>query len=205
MLKVKLLRNLRIYDDYTTDFMISTGEVKVIRDRDLQAYAIRGALFEGALQVVSGEFIAGIKKAHVLFSEKSPTICYGIDKVQGETKYFSRDLITQDFTFYTDPHDIPAEFLNKLEGKTEIIKITDDREIFKTEEKINEIPVDIIDDKKLMNEHDIKGLYASEQIYLIKKITDEKAPRYETKRVEMLLDLQKEGNDLRGLLSEMEE
>lgn len=205
MIKVKLLKNRRIYDDYATDLVITTGEIKTIGDRELQAYSMRGALFDGTLQVVEGDIITNIKKAKILFSEKAPLKCYGIDRVRGEKKYFTRDLITLDFTYYIEAGDMPIEFRNKLEGKVEPETAVDNRKLFEPEAKTEEKPFSVVDEEtKIMTEADLKSLYKSEQVFIIKSLIKEKPPKYEDDRIILLLDLQKNGADLRNILANKE-
>ena len=90
----------------------------------------------------------------------------------------------------------PPKETGVLEPNAEELEDKDTAPIDQDTEKVDEI----------FTKEGIKDLNKKQQDYLIKQIKgkDAKIPRYEKDRIKLLLKLQKEGNDIQGLLNKYE-
>jgi hypothetical protein len=76
-MKVRLRPNLRFFDDFDSDFNITSKQTSVsVPARSLQSYAIKSGLMKGDLIPTSGECSFFFKGAFVVFSSSFPQKMY---------------------------------------------------------------------------------------------------------------------------------
>ena len=107
MIQIKLRKNLRIFDNYDTDFYIKAGEVKELNDRLLKSYSIKSALMRGDLILVDGDIEFKFKDS--LFKVCSDNPNDGIFLFADKTMMV-KDLPTNTFkkTAVTKPTIVPV-------------------------------------------------------------------------------------------------
>ena len=70
MIKVKLKKGIRFFNEENTNFDIKVGEELFIKDRELKDTNIKAAILKGTLEIVEGEAIISIKGHKYAISPK---------------------------------------------------------------------------------------------------------------------------------------
>jgi hypothetical protein len=89
---VKLRENLRVLDDYDTDFTIKVGEEKELPERVMRSIVIRNMLWKGELILTKGSVAFPLKMGAIEIVGGS-----NIATLQEDGKTFKKDLLTGNF------------------------------------------------------------------------------------------------------------
>jgi len=109
-MKVKLLENLRYFEQDDTDFIIDAGQVKELPEKYLRSYSIKTFLFTGRLRLVEGSVLYHMKSALIYIDSEN-------FYVKEFGRFFTKDLEFDAITWLAEDK-IPKNILYKLNNNT---------------------------------------------------------------------------------------